>query len=117
MAANLWFNRARRLVGLRYWSLSAFAKAKVKNAVNIVSSFEEAVARECKRRGLDGVVCDEPTGDLDRKTADEILGLLQTLNRDHGKTIVMVTHDAKAAEYATHQLHMDKGQLVEQASA
>ena len=63
------------------------------------------------------LVCDEPTGDLDRKTADEILGLLQTLNRDHGKTIVMVTHDAKAAEYATHQLHMDKGQLVEQASA
>lgn len=57
MAANLWFNRARRLIGLRYWSLSAFAKAKVKNAVNIVSSFEEAVARECKRRGLDGVVC------------------------------------------------------------
>lgn len=61
------------------------------------------------------LVCDEPTGDLDRKTADEILGLLQTLNRDHGKTIVMVTHDAKAAEYATHQLHMDKGALTEGA--
>ncbi len=58
------------------------------------------------------LVCDEPTGDLDRKTADEILNLLQTLNRDHGKTIVMVTHDAKAAEFATHQLHMDKGALV-----
>lgn len=59
------------------------------------------------------LVCDEPTGDLDRKTADEILGLLQQLNREHGKTIVMVTHDPKAAEYATHQLHLDKGQLVE----
>ena len=62
------------------------------------------------------LVCDEPTGDLDRKTADEILGLLQTLNRQYGKTIVMVTHDPKAAEYATHQLHMDKGQLIEQGA-
>ncbi|MGQ0619642.1 MAG: ABC transporter ATP-binding protein [Panacagrimonas sp.] len=63
------------------------------------------------------LVCDEPTGDLDRKTADEILGLLQMLNREHGKTIVMVTHDPKAAEFATHQLHLDKGQLVEQVAA
>ncbi len=59
------------------------------------------------------LVCDEPTGDLDRSTADEILGLLQTLNRQHGKTIVMVTHDPKAAEFASRQLHMDKGQLIE----
>lgn len=58
------------------------------------------------------LVCDEPTGDLDRSTADEILGLLQTLNREHGKTIIMVTHDPKAAEYATHTLHMDKGALI-----
>ena len=58
------------------------------------------------------LVCDEPTGDLDRKTADEILGLLQTLNRDFNKTIIMVTHDPKAAEYARRQLHMDKGTLV-----
>ncbi|GAC1627760.1 MAG: UDP-2,3-diacylglucosamine diphosphatase [Nevskia sp.] len=57
MSANYWFNRVRSVFGLRYWSLSAYAKNKVKNAVNIVSSFEEAVARECKRRGLDGVVC------------------------------------------------------------
>ena len=63
------------------------------------------------------LVCDEPTGDLDRKTADEILGLLQVLNREHGKTIVMVTHDPKAAEYANHTLHLDKGTLVEQVSA
>jgi putative ABC transport system ATP-binding protein len=62
------------------------------------------------------LVCDEPTGDLDRKTADEILGLLQQLNRKQGKTIVMVTHDAKAAEFATHQLHLDKGVLVEQVA-
>ena len=58
------------------------------------------------------LVCDEPTGDLDRETADEILGLLQTLNRDLGKTIVMVTHDPKAADHAVVTLHMDKGELI-----
>ncbi len=61
------------------------------------------------------LVCDEPTGDLDRQSAEEVLGLLQRLNREHGKTIVMVTHDPKAAEYATHTLHLDKGELVEAA--
>ncbi|HEX4853411.1 ABC transporter ATP-binding protein [Arenimonas sp.] len=63
------------------------------------------------------LVCDEPTGDLDRKTADEILGLLQVLNREHGKTIIMVTHDPKAAEYASRTVHLDKGQLVDAAPA
>ena len=63
------------------------------------------------------LVCDEPTGDLDRHTADEILSLLQRLNRDHGKTIVMVTHDPKAAEYATRQVHLDKGLLNGNAAA
>jgi putative ABC transport system ATP-binding protein len=58
------------------------------------------------------LVCDEPTGDLDRATAQEIMLLLQTLNREHGKTIVMVTHDAKAAEYAQRALHLDKGTLA-----
>jgi putative ABC transport system ATP-binding protein len=58
------------------------------------------------------LVCDEPTGDLDRTTAAEILTLLQTLNREHGKTIVMVTHDPKAAEYAGRRLHLDKGTLT-----
>jgi putative ABC transport system ATP-binding protein len=58
------------------------------------------------------LVCDEPTGDLDRHTAEEILTLLQTLNRDYGKTIIMVTHDPKAARYATHQLYVDKGRLA-----
>ncbi|MBS0377265.1 MAG: ABC transporter ATP-binding protein [Proteobacteria bacterium] len=62
------------------------------------------------------LVCDEPTGDLDRKTADEILGLLQVLNREHGKTIVMVTHDPKAAGFARRTLHLEKGQLLEQAA-
>jgi len=58
------------------------------------------------------LVCDEPTGDLDRHTADEIMGLLQQLNREHGKTVVMVTHDPKAAEFAHRQLHLDKGTLA-----
>ena len=58
------------------------------------------------------LVCDEPTGDLDRDTADEILGLLELLNTEHGKTIVMVTHDPKAASHAGRTLHMDKGQLI-----
>ncbi len=62
------------------------------------------------------LVCDEPTGDLDRQSAEEVLTLLQRLNREHGKTIVMVTHDPKAAEYATHTLHLDKGELVEAAA-
>jgi len=59
------------------------------------------------------LVCDEPTGDLDRATAGEILGLLQTLNRQQGKSIIMVTHDQKAADYATRILHVDKGRLVD----
>ena len=63
------------------------------------------------------LVCDEPTGDLDRQSAQDVLALLRALNRDHGKTIVMVTHDPKAAEYANHTLHLDKGTLVEQATA
>jgi len=58
------------------------------------------------------LVCDEPTGDLDRQAAAEVLGLLQRLNRDHGKTVIMVTHDPKAAEFASHTLHLDKGTLV-----
>ncbi len=63
------------------------------------------------------LVCDEPTGDLDRETAEEILDLLGILNRDHGKTIIMVTHDPKAADHARHTLHLDKGQLVTEVAA
>ena len=58
------------------------------------------------------LLCDEPTGDLDRKAGDEILDLLQTLNRDLGKTVVMVTHDPRAAERARRTLHLDKGVLA-----
>jgi len=58
------------------------------------------------------LVCDELTGELDRATADEILTLLQMLNREHEKTVVMVTHDPKAAEYARRQLYLDKGTLA-----
>lgn len=63
------------------------------------------------------LLCDEPTGDLNRKAGDEILELLQTLNREYGKTIVMVTHDPRAAERAKQTLHLDKGVLVEHAVA
>ena len=63
------------------------------------------------------LICDEPTGDLDRATADDVLRLLQQLNREFGKTIVMVTHDPKAAEYASRTVHLDKGTLVDQAPA
>ena len=59
------------------------------------------------------LLCDEPTGDLDRKAGDEILDLLQALNREHGKTIIMVTHDPHAADRATHVLHLEKGTLME----
>jgi putative ABC transport system ATP-binding protein len=58
------------------------------------------------------LLCDEPTGDLDRQSGDEILDLLRVLNRDHGKTIVMVTHDPHAADCAQRVLHLDKGQLT-----
>jgi putative ABC transport system ATP-binding protein len=57
------------------------------------------------------LVCDEPTGDLDRDSAEEILKLLQLLNREHGKTVVMVTHDPRAADHASRRLYVDKGVL------
>ena len=63
------------------------------------------------------LVCDEPTGDLDRQTANEILDLLRALSQRHGKTVVMVTHDQKAADVASRQLHVDKGQLTDMARA
>ncbi|MFL6192984.1 MAG: ABC transporter ATP-binding protein [Thermoanaerobaculia bacterium] len=63
------------------------------------------------------LLCDEPTGDLDRKSGDEILDLLQALNREHGKTIVMVTHDPHAAARARRVLHLEKGNLVAETAA
>ena len=62
------------------------------------------------------LLCDEPTGDLDRKSGDEILDLLQALNKQHGKTIVMVTHDPRAAERANRTLHLEKGRLERETS-
>jgi putative ABC transport system ATP-binding protein len=59
------------------------------------------------------LVCDEPTGDLDREMAEQILDLLQMVNRELNTTIIMVTHDPKAAERATRQLHVDKGRLID----
>ncbi len=63
------------------------------------------------------LLCDEPTGDLDRKSGDEILDLLQALNRENGKTIVMVTHDPHAAARARRVLYLDKGVLTQEAVA
>ncbi len=63
------------------------------------------------------LLCDEPTGDLDRTTADEILSTLQLLNRELGKTILMVTHDAEAAKFAKRTLHLDKGRFNEKELA
>ena len=59
------------------------------------------------------LLADEPTGDLDRKSADEILDLITALSKEHGKTILMVTHDPRAAEHADTELHLEKGALVE----
>jgi putative ABC transport system ATP-binding protein len=59
------------------------------------------------------LVCDEPTGDLDRETSESILQLLKLLNERQGKTIVMVTHDPRAAQYASRRLHVDKGSLTD----
>jgi putative ABC transport system ATP-binding protein len=63
------------------------------------------------------LLCDEPTGDLDRKSGDEILSLLQELNKGHGKTIIMVTHDPHASARASRTVHLDKGQLSTEAPA
>jgi putative ABC transport system ATP-binding protein len=60
------------------------------------------------------LLCDEPTGDLDRKSGDEVLNLLAALNREHGKTIIMVTHDPHAAARASRKLYLDKGRLSEE---
>ncbi|HEV2853000.1 MAG TPA: ABC transporter ATP-binding protein [Thermoanaerobaculia bacterium] len=63
------------------------------------------------------LLCDEPTGDLDRKSGDEILDLLQALNREHGKTIIMVTHDPHAAARARRTVYLEKGSLVSELAA
>lgn len=62
----------------------------------------------------DLLLCDEPTGDLDRKSADDVLDMLRLLNQELGKTIVMVTHDPQAALHARRTLHLDKGRFIEE---
>lgn len=57
------------------------------------------------------IVADEPTGNLDSQSAQEVLGILQSLSRDHGKTVIMVTHDPKAAAFGSRQIHLEKGEL------
>ncbi|MGB7243400.1 MAG: ABC transporter ATP-binding protein [Sulfitobacter sp.] len=65
----------------------------------------------------DLLLCDEPTGDLDRKSADDVLQMLSFLNQELGKTIIMVTHDPEAASHAKRTLHLDKGCFVERKRA
>ena len=105
---------------------SSQRKEHVETALNIVSLVDRASHKPNELSGgqqqrvaiaralvsdPDILICDEPTGDLDRETSTEILSLLQVLNRDHGKTILMVTHDPVAAEFAKRILHLDKGKL------
>jgi UDP-2,3-diacylglucosamine pyrophosphatase LpxH len=71
LVLNRWFNGARRLLGLPYWSLSAYVKGKVKRAVSFITAFETALAHEASRRGLDGVVC----GHIHRAETREIDGI------------------------------------------
>ncbi len=107
-------------------------KRRVKTALDVVKLNERAKHRTRQLSGgqqqrvaiaralvadPDVLLCDEPTGDLDRTTADEILQTLQLLNKQLGKTVVMVTHDPAAAKYAKRKLHLDKGRFVEQGEA
>ena len=62
------------------------------------------------------LLCDEPTGDLDRTTADEVLGILNLLNREHGKTIVVVTHDPEVTRHTKRTLHLNKGVFEEKTA-
>ena len=109
---------------------SADRKKRVQTALNVVGLGERAnhyprqlSGGQEQRVGIARAIvtdptvllCDEPTGDLDRKSGDEVLNLLQVLNRDYGKTIVMVTHDPRAADCARRTLHLEKGLLVEEA--
>lgn len=107
---------------------SAKRKANVETALKVVGLSDRAKHRPREMSGGQQqrvaiaraivadpklLLCDEPTGDLDRATADEILRTLQLLNRELGKTIIMVTHDAEAAKFAKRTLHLDKGRFNE----
>ncbi len=111
---------------------SAKRKANVETALKVVGLADRAKHRPREMSGGQQqrvaiaraivadpklLLCDEPTGDLDRTTADEILDTLQLLNRELGKTIIMVTHDAEAAKFAKRTLHLDKGRFNEKELA
>ncbi|WP_363345777.1 UDP-2,3-diacylglucosamine diphosphatase [Methylocystis echinoides] len=90
IAANTWFNRARRLFGVGYWSLSAWAKYKVKNAVNFIGDYEKTLAAEAERRGVDGVVC----GHIHHATIKTIDGILYVNTGDFVESCTAVAeHD------------------------
>ena len=90
------------------WSGSASAQAHKPGELSGGQQQRVAIARAIVS-DPELLVCDEPTGDLDRQSATEVLDLLRQLNREHGKTIIMVTHDPKAAEHASITLNLDKG--------
>ena len=108
--------RKRAAIALKVVGLARTARittrASCRAARNSASGIARAIVTDPTL-----LLCDEPTGDLDRKAGDEILDLLQALNRDHGKTIVMVTHDPHAAERAKRTIHLDKGVLAGMVAA
>jgi len=91
LAANTWFNKVRRVMGFGYWSLSAFLKVKVKNALQFIENFEEAVADEARRRGVDGVIC----GHIHKAEMRDIGGILYVNDGDwvESCTAVVEHHD------------------------
>ncbi len=91
LAANRWFNGARRILGFPYWSLAAFLKHKVKNAVNFISQFEECVAREARSRGLDGVVC----GHIHHAAIQDFGGILYCNDGDWVESCTALVEDQR----------------------
>jgi UDP-2,3-diacylglucosamine pyrophosphatase LpxH len=100
---NRWFNWGRRKLGLPYWSLSQYLKHKVKNAVNFITAFEEAVAREAQKRGLDGVVC----GHIHRPEIRDIDGVLYCNDGDWVESLsaLVETDDGELKIITWHDLH------------
>ncbi|MGH8432067.1 MAG: UDP-2,3-diacylglucosamine diphosphatase [Solimonas sp.] len=103
MCFNYWFNRGRALLGMRYWSLSAFAKQHVKTAVNVVSTFEESLAHECRRRKLDGVVC----GHIHHAEARDIGGVRYYNCGDWVESCTALTEDQNGHIQVLHWVTMD----------
>jgi putative ABC transport system ATP-binding protein len=113
LLTNLNKDKRKKLVAIALEAVGLTARAKHKPSELSGGQLQRVAIARALVSDPKLLICDEPTGDLDRTTANEILGLLQLLNREHGKTIVMVTHDPKAADFSKHVLLLDKGQLVE----